>query len=68
MGLDGLMESNLRICKTCRVLKTRTLAGKYSIKDKKYVDETGSSWNGSNCPGCNKERLKNHMRTKRTKV
>jgi hypothetical protein len=62
------MESNLRICKTCRVLKTRTQAGKYSLKDKKYVDETGKAWGGSTCPACNTERLKLHMRTKRIKV
>jgi hypothetical protein len=62
------METNLRLCKVCNVLKTRTLVGKYSIKDKKYIDETGKAWNGSSCPACNSERLKNHMRTKRIKV
>lgn len=59
------MESNLRICKTCRQLKTRIESGKYNTKDKKYLDQDGKAWNGSNCPSCNKDRLKNHMRTKR---
>lgn len=61
------MESNLRICKTCRILKSRTQIGNYNTKDKKYVDETGKAWNGSTCPSCNANRLKNHMRTKRSK-
>jgi hypothetical protein len=61
------MESNLRICKTCRILKTRTQTGNYNTKDKRYNDETGKAWNGSNCPSCSKERLKLHMRTKRIK-
>lgn len=61
------MEQNLRICKVCKKLKERIESGKYNLKDKKYVDDTGKVWMGSTCPSCNTERLKNHMRTKRVK-
>lgn len=63
-----MTEANLRICKVCRKLKQRIEVGKYNLKDKKYADESGKAWNGSSCPDCSKERLKNHMRTKRVKV
>jgi len=61
-------ESNLRLCKSCKILKTRTEAGKYNIKDKKYTDESGKLWNGSTCPSCNQERVKIKMRIKRNAV
>jgi len=60
------MESNLRLCKICKQLKTRTLAGKWS-KDNKWTDESGKLWSGSVCPSCNHERLKVVMRIKRAK-
>lgn len=62
------MEQNLRICKQCREIKQRIEVGKYNKKDKKYTDENGKPWNGSYCPGCYKERLKNHMRNKRNVI
>lgn len=61
------MESNLRLCKVCKSLKTRIEAGKYNIKDKKYVDENGKAWNGSSCPPCALEKVRNLMRLKRNK-
>ena len=61
------MEQNLRLCKTCRKLKQRIEAGKYNIKDKKYTDENGKAWNGSNCPQCALEKVKNLMRLRRSK-
>lgn len=60
------MESNLRSCKVCRELKSRILAGKYDAKNNKYTDESGKLWNGSVCPPCNLERVKNKMREKRS--
>lgn len=61
------MESNVRLCKVCRQLKTRTEVGKYNIKDKKYVDENYKAWNGSTCPSCALEKVRNLMRLKRIK-
>lgn len=58
------METNLRICKVCKQIKTRTLAGKWK-KDNKFTDENGKLWSGSTCPSCNNERLKIAMRIKR---
>lgn len=58
-------ESNLRLCKICKQLKTRTEAGRYNTKDKKFVDEVGKAWMGSTCPPCNQERVKIKMRIKR---
>lgn len=62
-----MLESNLRICKVCKLLKQRIEAGKYNIKDKKYTDENGKAWMGSTCYECNKNRLKTHMQMKRSK-
>lgn len=59
------METNLRMCKKCRILKQRIEAGKFDAKNKMYVDELGKLWSGSYCPPCNKERCKLAMRLKR---
>lgn len=59
------MESNLRLCKKCNVLKNRIESGKFDLKNKKYVDESGKLWNGSVCGVCNQERVKLAMRIKR---
>jgi len=58
------MEINKRVCKVCGKEKDRILVGKFNHKDKKYIDETGKSWNGSSCPGCHKElvRLKTQLK------
>ena len=67
------MEANLRVCKGCRVLKQRIQHGyftshmKENAKDKRWVDETGKLWNGSLCPVCNVDRMKEKMRVKRLK-
>lgn len=60
-----MIEVNLRICKMCGELKQRIQDGKYNIKDKRWMDETGKLWNGSICPICNKLRTKQLMREKR---
>lgn len=65
MKTEKKMESNLRICKVCKLLKQRIEAGKYNIKDKKYTDDNGKAWNGSTCNSCSLNRLKIHMRMKR---
>lgn len=59
-------ESNMRACKICKQLKIRTLVGRYNHKDKKFVDETGAAWMGNTCPPCNRERVKNKMKEKRS--
>lgn len=61
------METNLRLCKVCSILKPRVLAGKWK-KDNKWTDNEGNLWSGSTCPECNKNRLKLTMRIKRTKT
>lgn len=58
-----------RICKSCKVIKDRIPDGVFkNPKNKKFRDEDGGLWNGSLCSKCNTERLKNHMKIKRTKV
>ena len=52
-----MIETNVRKCKSCGEDKTRTLAGKYNLKDKKWVDEDGKLWNGSTCPKCHKDKV-----------
>lgn len=49
-------------CKICREMKTRILSGKYDSNNKKWVDETGSAWNGRVCPKCHKNKIKSNMR------
>lgn len=61
------MEINKSICKICNKVKDRIEAGKFNSKDKKWVDEEGKVWNGRVCNFCTKERVKNHMKNKRTK-
>lgn len=55
-------ETNKRQCKICKDLKDRTLQGKFNEKDKKWVDPEGKLWNGSVCPPCNRDRVKNLMK------
>jgi len=61
------MDTNKRHCKVCKVLKNRTEIGKWteSGKDKKFVDETGKTWNGNICPSCHVEIVKLKLREKR---
>ncbi len=59
------MEKDIRRCKTCRDLHERILVGKFDSKNKKYVDETGLTWNGNTCGACNRDRVKDVMRTTR---
>lgn len=62
---QNLKETNLRACKICKQLKSRTLSGKFDERNKKYTDESGKLWNGSVCGSCNQERVKLAMRIKR---
>lgn len=59
------MEINKTLCKVCNKIKDRIEAGKFNVKDKKWVDETGKTWNGRICGICNLERVKIRMRLKR---
>ena len=59
-------ESNARLCKVCRQLKERIQDGQYNGKDKRWRDEAGGLWMGSTCPSCNRERIKNKMKDKRS--
>jgi len=62
------MEQNKRICKSCKVIKDRIADGNYpNPKNKKWRDADGGLWNGSECHPCMKLRLKEHMKSKRTK-
>lgn len=61
-----MQESNVRLCKVCKQLKQRIQDGKFNGKDKKWRDESNLLWNGSTCPQCNRERVKNKMKEKRS--
>lgn len=47
-----MLELNYRICKICRELKHRILAGKFDSVNKKWTDENNKLWNGNVCPAC----------------
>lgn len=55
-----------KICKICRQVKNRIQNGKYpNGKDKRWVDETGSQWNGAVCPSCQKLKVKQQTKHSR---
>lgn len=59
-------EKDLRICKVCRELKVRIANGRYpNRKDRRFVDESGLSWNGRVCGTCHAGKMKEKMRVKR---
>lgn len=62
------MEQNRTICKVCKVIKLRIADGRFpGQKNKRWRDESGGLWSGKVCAVCNTERLKNHMKSKRSK-
>ena len=61
------MEKDLRICKVCNNIKVRIQDGRYPDKRfKKFVDESGSQWNGSKCPDCHRLGTKSAIAKKRS--
>lgn len=53
------MENNLYICKQCKQPVVRVESGEFaSGKNKRYVDESDSLWNGRKCPGCHRLNVK----------
>lgn len=63
--MSDVVEKNLRQCKQCGEKKLRVLAGRFNHKDKKYVDDSGGTWNGNTCPSCHKDKVKHGMRYNR---
>lgn len=59
-------ELNKHICKKCNQVKDRVDDGRYPNGNKRYRDSNGELWSGKTCPSCTRDRLKNHMRTKRS--
>lgn len=58
-----------RICRECRVIKTRVGAGRYpNGKDTKWVDEHGKQWNGNMCPSCFKYRTRFKTKERRNEA
>ncbi len=56
-------ETNLRHCKICSQLKSRTENGKFGkSRNKRYVDENGKLWNGNVCPGCHDKKTAANMK------
>ncbi len=54
-------EVQQKKCKKCGIRKSRIAAGKFDLKNKKWVDESGKLWNGHVCPPCNVLRSKENM-------
>lgn len=55
------------ICKICKQIKARILAGKFDDeKNKKWVDSTGKLFNGKVCPDCHRDNVKKQVKEKRT--
>lgn len=60
------MEKDLRMCKVCKNIKVRIQDGRYpGGKYKRFVGDNGSEWNGSKCPECHREGMKNAVAKKR---
>ena len=58
-----MKEINEKQCKVCLEIKVRVQDERFpNGKDKRWVDPSGSYWNGKICPPCNQERVKNTMR------
>ena len=56
-------ESNKTMCKTCRIIKTRKLDGRFpDARDKRWVDDQYKLWNGKNCSSCHAEKMKHHVK------
>lgn len=62
------MEQNLKQCKNCGETKLHVLDKKYDYKNKRYIDENGSQWNGKNCPACHSKKMNITMKSKRSSV
>jgi len=60
------MEKNLTQCKKCLQYKDKIHQGYYKNKNKRFVDALAFPWCGRLCYDCNTERLKLHMRNKRS--
>ena len=60
-----LPEIDRVTCKKCGHKKLRIAAGKYDKRNKRYVDNHGSHWNGRLCPTCHNKRIKENMQTMR---
>jgi len=61
-----MSETEKRHCKVCRELKLRVLQGKFpNGRDKKWADETGLLWNGSKCPQCTVQHVREAIRMRR---
>lgn len=58
-------ESNVRKCKQCNELKSRSQDGKFDSINKRWRDETGGVWNGKICPSCHIKNQKENQRKKR---
>lgn len=55
-------------CKICLKVKVRNPAGTFSNgKDKRYVNEHGKMWNGKCCADCQADKMRSHMKAKRSK-
>lgn len=61
-------EKNLTKCKKCEVIKYRILDGKFDKINKRWKDESGRLWSGKLCPDCQAEKMRQHMKLKRTKI
>lgn len=61
--------SDQRICKKCKIIKPRIPDGVFANgKNKKFRDNDNLLWSGSTCGTCNRNRLKEHMKSKRKGV
>lgn len=61
-----MSEKNFRQCKACSKKVMRILDGSWDGINKRWTDEEGGTWNGSCCPPCNRERMKNVMKKARS--
>lgn len=53
------VQSDFSTCRgPCGGIKVRKLAGSFDGRNKRYVDEHGSLWNGRTCPGCHRHKVK----------
>ena len=61
-------EPHLKVCKVCQQSKMRIFDGLFPDgKNNIWIDESNRQWVGRTCPSCHLEKMKLHMKDKRSR-
>lgn len=59
-------EIDVSQCRKCGKLEVRRQDGYFPDgRNKRFVNAEGDQWNGRKCPGCQKDKSKEHIKQKR---